>query len=352
MKKISSVIGNRRFSYFIILTFIAGSLLLIAVQINSAKNTKELIKNNNRLLNELRSSNHLREIDRDILGVESRIRASIATNDTTHLEGIDQKITQIENFLDSLSKDNSDDVEEKLIHRLSVLAMEKKTTKDKLLLRYHTLGNMDDNTSIANPRARKISNEITSITAKIYESRKLHMIDLSKETEAMGQKARLYDISLLILLILSGSIVGYHILRQFKRQSMLIQELDVAEKKASVAAQTKENFLANMSHEIRTPLSGILGFTNLLQKRSLDETSKEFVSSIQRSGENLMAIINDILDLSKIEAGMMRITKGIFINNRQIRDLFCQVGESGSCDIVVINNQGFHRDSLLWLTQI
>lgn len=315
MKKISSVMGNKRFSYFIILTFIAGSLLLIAVQINSAKNTKELIQNNNRLLNELRSSNHLREIDRDILGVESRIRASIATNDTTHLEGIDQKISQIENFLDSLSKDNSDDVEEKWIHRLSVLAMEKKTTKDKLLLRYHTLGNMDDNTSIANPRARKISNEITSITAKIYESRKLHMVDLSKDTEAMGQKARLYDISLLILLILSGSIVGYHILRQFKRQRLLIQELDVAEKKASVAAQTKENFLANMSHEIRTPLSGILGFTNLLQKRPLDETSKEFVSSIQRSGENLMAIINDILDLSKIEAGMMRITKGIFSIN-------------------------------------
>ncbi|MDW8547757.1 ATP-binding protein [Epilithonimonas ginsengisoli] len=141
------------------------------------------------------------------------------------------------------------------------------------------------------------------------------MVDLSKETEAMGQKARLYDISLLILLILSGSIVGYHILRQFNRQRLLIQELDVAEKKASVAAQTKENFLANMSHEIRTPLSGILGFTNLLQKRPLDETSKEFVSSIQRSGENLMAIINDILDLSKIEAGMMRITKGIFSIN-------------------------------------
>ncbi|WP_027382312.1 hybrid sensor histidine kinase/response regulator [Epilithonimonas caeni] len=315
MKKISSVMDNRRFSYFIILTFIAGSLLLIAVQINSAQNTKELIRNNNKLLNELRSSNHLREIDRDILGVESRIRASIATNDTTHLEGIDQKINQIENFLDSLSKDNADDVEEKLIHRLSVLAMEKKTTKDKLLLRYHTLGNMNDNTSIANPRARKISNEITTITAKIYESRKIHMVGLSKKTETMGQKARLYDISLLILLILSGSVVGYHILRQFRRQQLLIQELDVAEKKASVAAQTKENFLANMSHEIRTPLSGILGFTNLLQKRPLDETSKEFVSSIQHSGENLMAIINDILDLSKIEAGMMRITKGIFSIN-------------------------------------
>lgn len=314
-KHISSNLDNKKFSYFIISTFIIGSLLLIAVQINSAKNTKELIQNNNIILDELRSSNHLREIDRDILGVESRIRASIATNDTTHLEGIDNKINQIENFLDSLSKDIVDPEEEKLIHRLSILAMEKKITKDKLLNDYLTLGNMNDSTSIANPRARIISNEITSITAKIYERRKLNMVDLSQKSAEMGQKARFYDISLLVLLILSGSVIGYHILRQFKRQRLLIHELNIAEKKSSIAAKTKENFLANMSHEIRTPLSGILGFTNLLQKRPLDETSAEFVSLIQSSGENLMAIVNDILDLSKIEAGMMRISTGIFSIN-------------------------------------
>ncbi|SHK54844.1 Signal transduction histidine kinase [Epilithonimonas mollis] len=307
--------NNKRFSYFIILTFIAGSALLIVVQINSANNTKSLIRNNNMLLNELRSSNHLRQIDRDILGVESRIRASIATNDTTHLNGVDQKIDEVENFLDSISEDNQDAELEKLIHRLSILAMEKKLVKEKLLLRYNTLGNMDDQTSIANPRARKISNEITEITARIYETRRMDMVKLSKQSEEMGRKARLYDISILFLLVLSGGIVGFHILRQFKRQRLLIEKLDIAEKKASAAAQTKENFLANMSHEIRTPLSGILGFTNLLQKRPLDETSSEFVSSIQRSGENLMAIINDILDLSKIEAGMMRITPGIFSIN-------------------------------------
>lgn len=94
----STVMGNKRFSYFIISSFILCSILLIAVQINSAQNTKELIRNNNTLLNELRSSNHLREIDRDILGVESRIRASIATNDTTHLEGIDQRSGRLEIF--------------------------------------------------------------------------------------------------------------------------------------------------------------------------------------------------------------------------------------------------------------
>jgi len=317
----SSVMGNKRFAYLIVLTFIADSILLIAVQINSARNTKELIKNNNILLHELSSSNHLREIDRDILGVESRIRASIATNDTTHLNGVDQKIDEVENFLDSLSKDNADATEDKLIKRLGKLAMDKKIVKEKLLHRFHSIGDMDDQTSIANPRARKISNEITDITAKIYKSRRLQMADLSRKNAEMGNKAKMYDISLLALLVLSGSIIGYHIIRQFRRQHLLIKELNVSEKKASVAAQTKENFLANMSHEIRTPLSGILGFTNLLQKRPLDETSKEFVSSIQRSGENLMAIINDILDLSKIEAGMMRITPGTFSINGLINSV-------------------------------
>ena len=321
MINISTVMGNKRFAYLIVLTFVAGSALLIAVQINSARNTKALINNNNTLLHELHASNHLREIDRDILGVESRIRASIATNDTTHLEGIDQKINQIETFLDSLSKDNADTAEEHLITRLSVLAMDKKVVKEKLLHRYHELGNMNDQTSIANPRARKISNEITSITAKIYRSRQLHMIELSKKSEEMGDKSRLYDIYILILLVIGGAVVGFHIIRQFRRQHLLIKELDVAEKNATVAAQTKENFLANMSHEIRTPLSGILGFTNLLQKRPLDDTVAEFVSSIQRSGENLMAIINDILDLSKIEAGMMRITPGLFSVNGLINSV-------------------------------
>lgn len=321
MINISTVMGNKRFAYLIVLTFIADSILLIGVQLNSAKNTTELIKNNNALLHELRSSNHLREIDRDILGVEARIRASIATNDTTHLEGVDKKISQIENFLDSLSRDNTDVKEEELIRRLSSLAMDKEIIKNKLLHRYAIMGNMDDQTSIANPRARQISNEITSITARIYQSRQLRMNELSRLSEEMGRKSRLYDIYLMILLVASGAIIGYHIIRQFRRQHLLIKELDLAEKQASVAVQTKENFLANMSHEIRTPLSGILGFTNLLQKRSLDETSAEFVSAIQQSGENLITIVNDILDLSKIEAGMMRITPGIFSINGLINSV-------------------------------
>lgn len=323
----SSVMDNKRFGYFIVIAFIAGAAILVSIQFNSARNTAKLIQNNATLLKELRSSNHLREIDRDILGVESRIRASIATNDTSHLEGVDDKINQVKEFLDSLSYNNTDTAVLRLINRLSVLTLEKKRTKEKLLNRYHTLGNMNDTSSIANPRARRISDEITATTAKIYEKRQRLMVELSQRSEHIGKKARLYDILLMGLLLVGSASIGLFIVRQFRKQHLLIIQLNKSEKKASVAAQAKENFLANMSHEIRTPLSGILGFTNLLQKRPLDAASTEFVNSIQKSGENLLAIINDILDLSKIEAGMMRIIPTTFSINGLIHSIETLFGE-------------------------
>ena len=85
-----------------------------------------------------------------------------------------------------------------------------------------------------------------------------------------------------------------------------------SETKVKASAAVKENFLANMSHEIRTPLNAILGFTNILQKTKLENEQEEYVDIIQRSGDNLLSIVNDILDLSKIEAGMLRIEEAPF----------------------------------------
>lgn len=78
-----------------------------------------------------------------------------------------------------------------------------------------------------------------------------------------------------------------------------------ARKMAEESAVLKEAFLANMSHEIRTPMNAILGFTDLLLKKKLGEQELDFVRTIKTSGENLLRIINDVLDVSKMESGMM-----------------------------------------------
>ncbi|MFY0674521.1 MAG: response regulator [Bacteroidia bacterium] len=81
------------------------------------------------------------------------------------------------------------------------------------------------------------------------------------------------------------------------------QKLVIAKEDAERAKRAEELFLANMSHELRTPLNGVIGFTRLLLGTELDKTQNEYVNTIQTSANHLMAIINDILEISKIKAG-------------------------------------------------
>ncbi|MDA3946777.1 MAG: response regulator [Helicobacteraceae bacterium] len=81
---------------------------------------------------------------------------------------------------------------------------------------------------------------------------------------------------------------------------------------AQEASEAKSMFLANMSHEIRTPLNGIVGFTELLKDTDLQEEQREFIDIIEKSSENLLEIINNILDLSKIESNKLEIEEIVF----------------------------------------
>jgi PAS domain S-box-containing protein len=104
-----------------------------------------------------------------------------------------------------------------------------------------------------------------------------------------------------------------------------INELVEARNSALENAKIKSQFLATMSHEIRTPMNGVIGMAELLLKTTLDETQKDFVQTLYQSGKNLLTIINEILDFSKLEAGEMHLEKVDFSINsclEEVVDLF------------------------------
>ncbi|QHW01552.1 response regulator [Spirosoma endbachense] len=121
-----------------------------------------------------------------------------------------------------------------------------------------------------------------------------------KAIQILSSSSPVYDAEGMLQYVVSSSI---DISDRVQSQLRLQEAKELAEQ----AARIKENFLANMSHEIRTPLNAVIGFSNLLEVTPLNEEQAEFVKLVQTAGKNLLTIVNDILDISKIEAGMIQM---------------------------------------------
>ncbi len=103
------------------------------------------------------------------------------------------------------------------------------------------------------------------------------------------------------------AVVAFAATRRERRLIRAAAESELARTRAETASREKSLFLANMSHEIRTPMNAIFGFSQLLARKVSDPQLQEYVSIIRTSGQSLLALINDILDLSRIEAGRMEL---------------------------------------------
>lgn len=297
----------KRLIFFTLAAFIIGTIVLVYIQYNSSDNINQLIEGNKRLLNEVKVSDELKDLEKNMVYIESNVRGAVASGDAVFLQGLSGEYGRIEQQLKDLQLFSQNDSTIKYVDELDILVRQKLSFNRAVEDSFRQRGKMPAERMIATIEGKKLTDSIIRSIQKIDSTRKIILTSAISSIDRSGEKALRSGIILIAIVLAAAGALFWYIINVIQKQERLIKALNESEKKVKEAAQVKENFLANMSHEIRTPMNAILGFTALLGRSNLDEKSKEYVRTIQTSGENLLAIINDILDLSKIEAGMMRI---------------------------------------------
>ena len=165
---------------------------------------------------------------------------------------------------------------------------------------------------------------------RFHETGDAPVVNQRLELTALHRTGREFPVELTItspMGVRNGFFFGAF-LRDISDRRQRDAELHRAKESAEAATRAKSEFLANMSHELRTPLNGVLGYAQLLQRdRSLNATQREALEAISKCGSQLLELINDVLDLSKIEAGRLDIEEGPTDLAKLITDLTYVVAE-------------------------
>jgi len=182
-----------------------------------------------------------------------------------------------------------------------------------------------------------IPNELKGKNAEAFLLPKEYLPVMQRQAaERLEGRAGVYEVELIkkngqrIWVLISGSpiynlegemmgTIGIHY--DMTAQKTLEKELAEAKITAEQAQKAEQQFLANMSHEIRTPMNAVIGMTHLLYETNLSETQKEYIDALRFSADSLMGLINNILDLSKIEAGELEFEEQTFNLQQMLKGL-------------------------------
>jgi signal transduction histidine kinase/DNA-binding response OmpR family regulator len=307
--------------YLVLWLFLFGIIIIVFLQVISGYNIRRLSEGNRNVLKELRVQKDLHELQSSVLTVESDVRGAVITGNRDHLDNLGSNVLHIDEQLKAL-RDNAQSFDANNLDKLEALVHEKNIFNQKVLDTFYVKGKFAAQQLMYANGGKILRDSIISLISTLEKAREPQVLRVTNSIERTGSNARLWGFIITTVALVALVLAFWYITNQARQQQKMIEALNESEKRSKDVAYMKEQFLANMSHEIRTPMNSILGFTNLLRRTELNYTQREYVQNIHSAGENLLTLVNDILDLSKLEAGMMHLEETRF----SLRSMVSSVG--------------------------
>lgn len=293
-------------------------LTVVIAQYHSQKSIRQLKDANAQAVTTFQADNLLDEIINEIYIIEESSARFVTLGDNSQYQKIEQSLKKLQKQNESIRQLYiKEDTGKKIIQSLTLLVIKKTEPFKALQLSSSDSVKRKVFASVKSQEARQLTDSIYVTALKIQLQLEKNLQKTFIENESLSTRVLLLARILGFVSIAAIAFLASIIIRRLVQNYRLIKALEVAKIKAEKVSDIKEQFLANMSHEIRTPINSVLGFTNLLQKTTLKEDQHLFVELIQTASQNLLNIINDILDISKIESGMLHFDKTPF----SVRDL-------------------------------
>ena len=258
----------------------------------------------------------------DLFLIESNVRGAVIGDNEKLLKQMRESNENIEHQLQQIILNLQNKISSDELNRLKNLLQKKIDFNKQVIDTFYKNGKMASQNLISTNKGTVIRDSIISIITQIETDRQTRLHNIVDSIELTGKRARIWGFFITAMALGSLIVAFLFIINQGRNQQRMIKALNESEKRSKEFANMQEQFLANMSHEIRTPMNSILGFTNLLKRTELNPMQREYVQNIHSAGENLLTLVNDILDLSKIEAGMMHIEETRF----SLRSMVSSVG--------------------------
>ncbi|HEY4417527.1 MAG TPA: ATP-binding protein [Verrucomicrobiae bacterium] len=294
--------GNRFYKTIVILwiTLSIGSVVLAAI--SWVQLSARLAKG--RQMTSTRQD--LDEILRYLIDAETGARGFVITDDTNYLAPFKAAATNVPAHFDDL---------------VSLTHNDPGFLKSVTILRAQADLSLDWQSRIIEARKRSFGRAADLITAgdskaimdaireQMAQMGRLHNVQLSDNREQIQRQVYRANLTSLVAGIagIGAGLIAFWLTRVALRQQRRERLLTEAKLQAEHSNQEKTAFLANMSHEIRTPMNAILGFSELLQNELHEARHQQYLKSIRSSASSLLLLINDILDMSKIEAGVVEL---------------------------------------------